>query len=149
MKFLHSFVMFQNTLQSKLKTMCLRTGIEGKKTNHSLWATGASELFHANVPEKIIQERTGHHSMVALRTYERTAHEQHQAVSSILSSDTPGCLYLHTTNTYSQQSRMDINCHPSGAESGVQLKFQSLTGCTINVYQQPLSTNLSCTSLPT
>ena len=58
----------KNTLQSKLKTMCAHAGIEGNKTNHSLWATGASELFHANVPEKMIQKRTGHRSVVALRT---------------------------------------------------------------------------------
>ena len=51
----------------------------------------------------------GHRSMVSLWTYERTAHEQHQAVSSIISSDTPGCSYQYTTNAYSQQSRMDIN----------------------------------------
>ena len=34
-------------------------GITGK-TNHSLRATGPSARFEANVPEKIIQERTGH-----------------------------------------------------------------------------------------
>ena len=47
------------------ETTCLRAGIEGKKTNHSLQATGASKLFYANVPEKMIQERTGHRSVVA------------------------------------------------------------------------------------
>ncbi len=48
--------------------------IDGRKTNHSLRATGASELFQAGVPEKIIKERTGHHSLEALRTYyHRTA----------------------------------------------------------------------------
>ena len=31
----------------------------------SLHATGASALFEANVPEKIIQERTGHRSLKA------------------------------------------------------------------------------------
>ena len=40
--------------------MCAQAGIEADKTNHSLRATGASELFHANVPEQMIQERTGH-----------------------------------------------------------------------------------------
>ena len=134
-------------MQSKLKTMCTRAGIEGNKTNHSLRATGASELFHANVPEKMIQERTGHRSLVALRTYERTAHDQHQAVSSILSSATPGCSYQNSTSTvsYSHQSQnVDINCHssiPAGARNGIQFNFQSLTGCTINVYQHPQPTS--------
>jgi integrase len=41
--------------------------ISGKSlTNHSLRATGATRLFEANVPEKLIQERTGHRSIDAL-----------------------------------------------------------------------------------
>ena len=36
------------------------------KTNHSLRATGASEMFRAGVLEKIAQERTGHRSVKAL-----------------------------------------------------------------------------------
>ena len=87
----------KNTLQSKLKTMCAHAGIEGNKTNHSLRATGSSELFHANVPEKMIQERTMHRSVVALRTYERTAHSQHQPISSILLSAAPGWSYQSST----------------------------------------------------
>ena len=43
----------KNTLQFKLKTMCAHAGIEGNKMNHNLRATGASEHFHANVPEKM------------------------------------------------------------------------------------------------
>ena len=132
----------KNTLQSKLKTMCAHASIEGNKTNHSIRATGASELFHANVPEKMIQERTGHRSVVALHTYERTAHSQHQAISYILLSAAPGCSYQSSTVGVSQQSNVDINCHssiPTGAGNGVQLNFLSLTGCTINVYQHPPS----------
>ena len=34
-----------------LKDMCKEAGIVGHKTNHSLRATGASELFEAGVPE--------------------------------------------------------------------------------------------------
>ena len=71
--------------------MCAHAGIEGNKTNHSLQATGASELFHANVPEKMIQERTGHHSVVALRTYERTVHDlyHHPPQASQTSASAP------------------------------------------------------------
>ena len=52
------------------KDMCSEAHISGHKTNHSLRATGASELFEAGVPEKIIKERTGHRSLEALRLYE-------------------------------------------------------------------------------
>ena len=70
-----------------IKDMCIDAGIEGHKTNHSLRATGASELFEAGVPEKIIKERTGHRSLEALRVYERTTMDQQKAVSALLSSE--------------------------------------------------------------
>ena len=60
----------KNVLSSMLKTMCVDAGIEGHKTNHSLRATGATEMFKAGVPEKIIQQRTGHMSLKALGVYE-------------------------------------------------------------------------------
>ena len=64
----------KNTLSGMIKNMCRDAGISGKKTNHSLRATGTTEMFQAQVPEKIIQERTGHRSVAALRTYERTSY---------------------------------------------------------------------------
>ena len=60
-----------------------------RKSNHSLRATGATEMFAANVPEKLMQSRTGHCSLDALRLYERPSHEQQQAVSKILTSAEP------------------------------------------------------------
>ena len=39
--------------------MCDIAGIK-RKTNHSLRATGATEMFAADVPEKLIHSRTGH-----------------------------------------------------------------------------------------
>ena len=77
----------KNFLSTMLKDMCQEAGIEGHKTNHSLRATGASELFEAGVPEKIIKERTGHRSLEALRVYEHTSTEQQQAVSAVLSAE--------------------------------------------------------------
>ena len=47
---------------------------------------GASHMFSGSVPEKLIQSRTGHRSLEALRLYERPSHEQQQAVSNILTS---------------------------------------------------------------
>ena len=49
-------------------------------------ASGATEMFRAGVPEKIIQEHTGHRSVKALRTYERTTATQHLSVANVLSS---------------------------------------------------------------
>lgn len=63
--------------------MCKEAGIMEKKTNHSLRATGASALFHANVPEKLIREVTGHKSN-SLHLYERPTEDQRKAVSKVL-----------------------------------------------------------------
>ena len=50
--------------------VCIGAGI-AKKTNHSLGATGASLMFSAGVPEKLIESVTGHRSSKALEVYER------------------------------------------------------------------------------
>lgn len=67
-------------LRTMVKDMFLAAGITERKTNHSLRATGATQLFASNVPEKMIQSRTGHRSLDALRLYERPTDEQNQAV---------------------------------------------------------------------
>ena len=41
----------------------------GRETNHSLRATGATALFSAGVPEKLIRDVTGHKSNT-LQLYE-------------------------------------------------------------------------------
>ena len=54
-----------------------------KKTNHSMRATGASALFNAGLPEKLIRGVTGHRSK-ALQLYERPTTEQLQETSAVL-----------------------------------------------------------------
>ena len=63
--------------------MCSEAEISGNKTNHSLRATG---MFRRSVPEKLIQERTGHHCLEALCSYERLDEVQHNAVLTLLSN---------------------------------------------------------------
>ena len=72
-----------NKLKKYMECMCQEAGIADKKTNHSLRATGASALFNAGVPEKMIREVTGHRSN-ALQLYERPTLEQRQEASSVL-----------------------------------------------------------------
>ena len=76
----------RNRLGSMLKDMCAEARIPGMFTNHSLRAYGATTLYNANVPKKLIQERTGHRSIKALRQYERTSESQMMEVSNIISS---------------------------------------------------------------
>ena len=70
-------------LKKYLECMCKEAGIQGKKTNHSLRATGATALFSAGVPEKLIRGVTGHRSS-ALQLYERPTTEQLEETSAIL-----------------------------------------------------------------
>ena len=50
----------------------------------ALRATGTTALFDAGVPEAIIQKRTGHKSISALRQYERVTASQNEIVASVL-----------------------------------------------------------------
>lgn len=70
-------------LKKFMESMCSEAGIAAKKTNHSLRAAGATALFSVGVPEKVIQEVTGHRSN-ALLAYQRPTIEQKQEASSIL-----------------------------------------------------------------
>ena len=76
----------KNTLAKLVKDICADAGVGGNKCNQSLRATGATELYQAGVPEKVIQERTGHLSLTGLRQYERTSGKQHKAVSQVLAA---------------------------------------------------------------
>ena len=115
----------KNSLNTMLKDMCSEAGITGRKTNHSLRATGASELFAAGVPEKIIKERTGHRSLDALHVYEHTTSTQHQAVSTILGS----------RNKISFQEALSTSSVPSTAPAN-----NIFNNCSVQVIQttQPL-----------
>ena len=79
----------KNTLATTVKEMCTEAGFDNK-TNHSLRATGTSAMFRANVPEKIIQNTTGHRSIEALQFYVRISEEQHRAVSKVMMTNTKG-----------------------------------------------------------
>ena len=97
-----------------LKDMCQEAGIEGHKTNHSLRATGASEVFEASAPEKIIKEETGHRSLEALRVYEHTSTEQEQAVSAVLSAEKKTLLLNKLCTLNNQKHPATIQIQNSG-----------------------------------
>lgn len=71
-------------VQTMVKDMFRDVRIEGRFTNHSLRVTGATALFNAGVSEAVIQKRTGHKSISALRQYERVTTTQNQLVANIL-----------------------------------------------------------------
>ena len=126
----------KDTLQSKLNNMCKQAGIGGNKTNHSLRAASATQMYDSGVPEKLIQERTGHRSLEALRMYERTNAQQHQAISAVLSAP-------HSESTlYHQASEKRTLSHTLSEVQSTQhapssFNFQNLHGCTININAAP------------
>ena len=132
----------KNALQSKLKDMCSRAGISGLKTNHSLRATAATEMFQLGAPEKVIQERTGHRSIEALRSYERSSESQHRAISSLLtSSGSSDSQLVYRQHTNTKSLNMPIPSAPSiYSQPMPSITLQNLHGCTINFNCTPSST---------
>ena len=130
----------QNTLDNMVARMFEAVGMKGK-TNHSLRVTGTTRLFNAQVPEKIVQERSGHRTKDSLRCYERTSKEQHQAVSSILSS---ASRLPFTGKENLQKDTLDVKpdpdststdkkCTTSASSPSFQPTFTGCNNCTINV----------------
>ena len=143
----YSTAVGKNVLGSMLKNMCLIAGIEGTKTDHSLRATGATEMFQAGVPEKIIQQRMGHLSLKALRMYERTTDEQQRAVCSVLQSVNPTPSYINelesvtsTSSTSSSTPSLPPACssvHNTASSSNACAKVYN--NCTFNITIGPPS----------
>ena len=128
----------KHTLQQKVRNMCAEAGVSGNKTNHSLRATGATELYKKGVPEKLIQERTGHRSLESLRTYERSSEDQHKAVSTLLSAPAihSGASYSHCFSS-TKTKTIDIHPVPSTSQGFMPVSFQNVHGCTINIMSAP------------
>lgn len=122
-----------NTLASMVKSMCSQIGVTSK-TNHSLRATGATRLFEANVPEKLIQERTGHKSTDALRRYECTSVIQQKSVSSVICASHPTSFQTSVVSSEAsdQPASSELRSTDSFQSSGLSL-FQNCNNCTINV----------------
>ena len=138
--------------------MCDKAGIAGNKTNHSLRAYAATELFNAGVPEKVIQDRTGHRSLDGLRKYETISEQQKEAACKVLAvrSDDPGPECTSVT-PYGQANNGASNIpataamhtsqafirHDSQMVPNFSFGFATLQGCTINVYQAPVQLSQS------
>ena len=104
------------------------------KTNHTLRATGTFRMFAANVPENIIQQRTGQRSLNSLRRYECTSLEQKRSVSSVLASS-------NLTDYTSEFCKAEKSCKPETKLSQSEkskdpldkLNLQHCQNCTINI----------------
>lgn len=142
----------RNTLDTKLGKMCSLAGIEGRVTNHSMRATSVTQMYSTGVPEKVIQERTGHRSLEALRVYERTNTQQHQMVSNILSAPSENTQIQQTQTkhsimqTHSSHSVMSIE--PPSNQQSVHISLENLHGCTININNNTIPQSAQNPSVP-
>ena len=122
----------KNKLVGMVKSMFAMIGVSGK-TNHSLRATGASMMFQAGVPEKIVQERTGHRSLEALRMYECTTITQHMEVSRVLSA------WKVQKDEVKSTCNSSLPAKPRDTAGGVCFStiFGTTTNCVIKAGQSP------------
>ena len=107
-----------------LKQMCNKAGISGNYTNHSSCAFGATKLFQAGVSEKLIQQRTGHRSIEALRQYEWTSSTQLLDVSNVMCN----------MSKSSASNDVTKSCGPAKEKDSQQLLQPQFVfnGCTFN-----------------
>ena len=90
----------------------------------SLFVMEATRLFAANVPEKLIAERTGHRSTEGLRVYERTSMEQKQSVSDIIVCSSKRDFEVIAKE---ETSRLTSSGNPN------KISFDNCENCTFNV----------------
>lgn len=120
-------------------------GISGQYTNHSLRAYGSTSMFQVGVPEKLIQQRTGHRSIEALRQYEQTSESQLVDVSNVLSNgdksgssslsvskETTSCMCVSNAISSSTLNFAGVSMPP------IVLRGCSFTGCS-NAFSPPAS----------
>lgn len=142
----------KHKLSGYVSSMCEDAGVS-RKTNHALRATGTTDMYIAKVPERTIQEPTGHRSLEALRKYERPTSNEIQAVSNLLTTDQPRTSYdAELEKTYVQEStsvtRSSIwhtQCVKEPQESTARgfmgSLFGNLTNCTINISPNTMNCN--------
>ena len=113
----------KNILNAMVKRMCEAAGLP-PRTNHSLRVTGATTLFSKNVPEKLVQELTGHRSLECLRRYEKTTEQNQRAVSKCLTS---GSQYNPSIGSEAEPSNSSTGPYPSNT---LQLNHTTINSST-------------------
>ena len=129
-----------HTLSNTVSQLCKQVGIKGYKTNHSLRATTATQLYESGVDEQLVMERTGHRSLDGVRSYKRTNDTQREALSDILNRKTPRLEQPHplalTPANPSQGLHLDLTtntqANTQNSTSGL-FHFTSCSNITINI----------------
>ena len=122
--------------------MCQEAGISGNFSNHSLRAYGATSMFQAGVPEKLIQQHTSHRTIDAPQQYERTSEAQLVDIFNTLSNSEKSnsarvSVSKETTSTFNHATSSLSNC-PGNNMPPVILSGYSFTGYSIG-FSRPAS----------
>ena len=114
-----------------------------KKNNHSLRAYAVTEMFNAGIPEKAIQDRSGHRSLDGLRKHESISEKQkesacHMLDLSISDAKTPDGHTSHDQALSMQVSAPKVSCHQQQQlQPNLTFGSASIESCTFNIYQAP------------
>ena len=122
-------------LGNMVKNMVKESGLGcTNKTNHSLRATGATRMFEANVPEKLVKERTGRHSSKSLEVYQKTSAAQEKAVTRVLNSTKKYAEVLQSQDKISGVKKEDKRNErfPLQSVENNFPTFSELYNCTFN-----------------
>lgn len=73
-----------NKLGKMMKEMAFKSGLIGKKTNHSLRKTACTKLLHANVAPTLGTQFSGHKNLASFSNYATASFKQQKEISHIL-----------------------------------------------------------------
>ena len=104
--------------------------------------SGASAMFTAEVPEKMIKNVTGHKSSKALAIYERPNARQQQALSGVLVGHSSNYLDRAQTSSSSQPSTSRSIPNTSMLTSSM---FSGLNNCNITISPQNIHVHIQPT----
>ena len=128
--------------------MCEEAGISEKKTNHSLRASGASAMFNADVPEKMIKSVTGHKSSKALAIYERPTIQQQQAVSGVLMGGSSSYVSKGQSSAGPSYRMQQPSGVPNSASMVMSSMFSGLNNCNITISPQNFHVHIQPSTAP-
>ena len=116
-----------NQLKKFVQTITCEAGVSGY-TNHSLRATAMTHMFNQGVPEKIIADKSVHHSLDGLRAYDHPSHNLEKAAGEVIADPTRSFEDISQEKQFAvedvQQKPIDILQQLPG--------FSRLNNCTIN-----------------
>jgi len=132
-----------NNLKRIIPIVSTKAMCSAQYTNHSLRATSVTRMFSASVPEKLIAEKSDHHSLKALRSYERINPNLQRAIDNVIANPDQHFVAPQSETETSEESttekqlpvdqdstsvkQSDPDCTSSHTFSG------AMNHCTINI----------------